>query len=224
MSTNITEQDPNRWSAQASGQTHSAARLPSLREATKQTDQIEDVEQGQERDAETGYEPPETPQEDHPLSLAAKVGIAMVVADMIARGLGFASPTWSVLTAAFLATSPPIASAKAAGRKIVAMLVGIALGLVGAYAASMMSSVPTIHFLLVGLVAGYLGTRSPDYLFAAVVGTVVTFVGSGGGDPTIEVAVHTVCMILIGCAVGPVVVWTIERIKRFWYERRTARA
>lgn len=217
------ERRPNRWSPHASRTWHSAVRLPSLRKAAEQTDRIDDGK-GEAHDDDTGYKPPETPQDDHPLSLALKVGVAMVIADTIARGLGFASPTWSVLTAAFLATSPPIASAKAAARKIVAMLVGIALGLVGAYTAALMSGVPSIHFLLVGVVAGYLGTRSPDYLFAAVVGTVVTFVGVDGSDPTMEVAIRTVCMILIGCAVGPVVVWAIERAKRFWYEKRTAKA
>ena len=197
-------------------------RLARARDAALATD--EDARRARERDGadkaeRRGYQPPESPDEDTWLVLGLKVGVAMVLADMIARGLGFAAPTWSVLTAAFLATSPPIASATAAVKKIVAMAVGIALGTAGAYAAQAMSGVPSLHFLLVGAVAGALGSRSPDYLFAAVVGTVVTFVGSGGGDPLPEVVTETVCMILIGCAVGPVVVWAIERVRRVLYAR-----
>ena len=147
------------------------------------------------------------------------MGLAMLIADAVARASGFEQPTWSVLTAAFLATSPPIGSIKAALRKLVALAVGIALGAAGAYAATLMSGVPSLHFALVGLVAGFLGSRSPDYLFAAVVGTVITFVGSGGGDPLPEVVTTTACMVLIGCVVGPAVVWFVERVRRVWAER-----
>ena len=160
-----------------------------------------------------GYRPPASPDQDHPVALGLKVGIAMLIADSLARLLGFDSPTWSVLTAAFLATAPPFASAKAALRKVVALLVGIVLGVGGAFAAGALSGVPTLHFLLVGFVAGWLGSRSSDYLFAAVVGTVVTFVGSSGSDPTIEVAVRTICMVLIGCVVGPAVVAVVESVR-----------
>ena len=160
-----------------------------------------------------GYEPPKSPDEDHWLWLGLKVAFAMLIANFIAIRLGFEAPTWSVLTAAFLATSPPIASGKAALKKLVALAVGIVLGVAGALAADSLSGAPMLHIGLVGLVAGVLGSRSPDYLFAAVVGTVVTFVGSGGDDPTMEVAVRTVCMVLIGCAVGPAVVWVIERVR-----------
>ena len=162
--------------------------LVGLSRAAAVTEAIESRRDAREdADAESrdtnGYTPPQSPEQDHPLALGIKVALAMWLADAIARTLGFEQPTWSVLTAAFLATSPPLASLSAAKEKVIAMLVGIALGAIGAYAASLMSSVPSIHFALVGLVAGFMGTRSPEYLFAAVVGTVVTFVGTGGGDP-----------------------------------------
>ena len=195
-------------------------RLARSRTAAEATDAFERRRRAREHDDDAhDYQAPQSPDQDTWLALGLKVGIAMILADMIARGVGFASPTWSVLTAAFLATSPPIASAKAALKKMIAMAVGIGLGVAGAYAAQAMSGVPSLHFLLVGAVAGILGSRSPDYLFAAVVGTVVTFVGSGGGDPTAEVATRTVCMILIGCAVGPAVVFAVERLRRVAYRR-----
>ena len=167
----------------------------------------------------TDYEPPQSPDEDMWYWLGLKVACAMMLANFVALRLGFEAPTWSVLTAAFLATSPPIASGKAAVKKLVALAVGIVLGVAGALMADAMSGVATLHIGLVGLVAGVLGSRSPDYLFAAVVGTVVTFVGSGGDDPTLEVAVRTVCMVLIGCAIGPAVVWVIERVREGMHKR-----
>ena len=197
-------------------------RRPALRRAAERTDRLLARDGEPEGGDPNAYHPPQTPGEDNPLALALKVGGAMLVADAVARSLGFEDRTWCILTAAFLATSPPIASGKAALRKIVALFVGIALGVAGALAAGALSGVPMLHIGLVGLVSGFLGTRSPDYLFAAVVGTVVTFVGSGGGDPAIEVAANTVCLVLLGCAIGPAVVWLIERARRFGHERRVA--
>ena len=173
-------------------------------------------------DEDGGYRPPEKPEDETWYWLGAKVALSMVTADFVARSAGFDSPTWSVLTAAFLATSPPIASAKAAARKLVALAVGIALGAGGAYLAELLSGVPSLHFALVGLVAGILGSRSSDFLFAAVVGTVVTFVGSGGGDPLPEVVTTTSCMVIIGCLIGPAVVWCVERVKRLLWRRKHA--
>lgn len=186
------------------------ARFSPRAEATSKLTRVEDGDGERE---EREYQPPESPDQDTALWLGLKMACAMLLANFIALRLGFESPTWSVLTAAFLATSPPIASGKAALKKLVALAVGIVLGVAGALAADTLSSVALLHLGVVGLVAGALGSRSPDYLFAAVVGTVVTFVGSAGGDPTMEVATRTVCMVLIGCAVGPAVVWVIERVR-----------
>ena len=165
------------------------------------------------------YRSPESPEDDHWLALGIKVAGAMLFGDLVARLCGFDSPTWSVITAALLATSPPFASARAALKRLFALAVGVALGAGGAYAAQLLSGVPSLHFVLVGLIVGALGTRSEEYLFAAVVGTVITFVGSAGGDPLPEVVTTTACMVLIGCVVGPSVVWCVERARRAWAER-----
>ena len=188
--------------------------------ATRVVHRTDGEDDGEDEAEQQGYQPPQSPEDDHWLSLGIKVAAAMLIANIVATRSGFEDPTWTVLTAAFLATSPPIASAKAAGKKIVALFIGVALGAAGAYVAQSMSGVPSLHFALVGLVAGALGSRSADYLFAAVVGTVITFIGSGGGDPLPEVIATTTVMVLIGCAIGPVVVWVVERVKRAWYERR----
>ena len=160
-----------------------------------------------------GYTPPQSPEDDHWLWLGLKVALAMFLAHSVARGCGFEQPTWSVLTAAFLATSPPVDSGHAALKKAFALLVGVTLGAAGAWAANLLSSVPGLHFALVGIVAGALTSRSSEYMFAAVVGTVVTFAGSSGGDPLAEVVATTVAMVLIGCIVGPAVVWLLERAR-----------
>ena len=169
------------------------------------------------------YRPPGSPGEDHPVPLAIKVGLSMALAHWLAVAAGFDTPTWSVLSAAYLATSPPFATPVAAAKKLLAAGIGIALGVAGAFAAQALEGSTLAHMALVGAVAGALATRSPDYLFAAVVGTIVTFVGASGGDPLAEVAVRTACMILIGCAAGPVVVFAVERVRRaLWRRRREA--
>jgi len=166
------------------------------------------------------YHPPESAEDDHWLSLGVKVATAMFLADLVSRASGFDEPTWAVISAAYIATSPPFASLQAVIKKIVALAVGIALGFAGAYLATLLTGIPSLHFLLVGLITGALATRSADYLFAAVVATIVTFAGAGGGDPLPEVLVTTSCQVLIGCAVAPVVVWCVERVKRLASERR----
>ena len=198
--------------------------LPGVRGAAERTDRLvamrDEIERRERDDA--SYRPPQSPDRDAAWSLGLKMALAMLAADAVARGLGFESPTWSVLTAAFLATSPPIASARAALNKLVAMVVGIGLGVAGAWAAMALEGIPSLHFAIVGLVAGFLGSRSPDYLFAAVVGTVITFVGSGGGDPLAEVVTQTACMIVIGCLIGPAAALAVERFRRWRFERGTA--
>ena len=170
---------------------------------------------------EDAYRPPRSPGEDRPVPLALKVGLSMSLAHGAALAAGFQTTTWSVLAAAYLATSPPFATPVAAGKKLAAGAIGIALGVAGAFAAQILEGAVLVHMGLVGAVAGTLATRSPDYLFAAVVGTIVTFAGSAGGDPLAEVAVRTACLILIGCAVAPVVVFAVERVRRaLWHRRR----
>ena len=169
------------------------------------------------------YQPPQSPGEDRPVSLALKVGLSMSLAHGAALLAGFQITTWAILAAAYLATSPPFATPVAAAKKMAAAAVGIALGVAGAFAAGALEGMVLLHMGLVGAVAGTLATRSPDYLFAAVVGTIVTFSGSAGGDPLAEVAVRTACLIFIGCAVGPAVVFAIERVRRALWRRRRNR-
>jgi uncharacterized membrane protein YccC len=171
------------------------------------------------RTDDAGYDPPASAEENPWYVLSLKVGLATMLGYLVARACGFEDPTWSVLAAAFLATSSPIASVGSALRKSLALLVGAALGAFGAISAAWLSGVPALHIALVGLTAGLLASRSSDYLFAAVVGTVVTFAASGGGDPIAEVVVTTICMVLIGCVVGPAVVWCVERVRKAWTER-----
>jgi len=68
---------------------------------------------------------PEFAEDDHWLSLGLKVAGAMFLADLVARSSGFDDPTWAVISAAYLATSPPFASFPAVLLKIVALVVGI---------------------------------------------------------------------------------------------------
>lgn len=199
--------------------------LPGTRGEAERTDRLVKAQSDEERHDgadDAHYHPPQSPDEDGALWLGLKVALAMLVADAVARSLGFEERTWSVLTAAFLATSPPVAGVNAAFKKLVALAIGITLGALGAWSAIQMSGVTPLHFGAVGLVAGVLGSRSPDYLFAAVVGTVVTFVGSGGGGPLPEIVTATACTVIIGCLIGPMAAWAVERVKRWRFERSAA--
>lgn len=199
--------------------------LPGMRDEAERTDRLaRERHESERRDGadDAHYHPPQSPDEDGALWLGLKVALAMLVADAVARSLGFEERTWSVLTAAFLATSPPVAGVNAAFKKLVALAVGISLGALGAWSAIQMEGVTPLHFGAVGLVAGVLGSRSPDYLFAAVVGTVVTFVGSGGGGPLPEIVTATACTVAIGCLIGPMAAWAVERVKRWRFERSAA--
>ena len=168
------------------------------------------------------YEPPRSPEDDHALWLALKIGAAMFLANLIATNLGFMTPTWSIILAAYLAMEPPVSSAKTAFGKVIAMAVGLCLGIVGAYLNDGMTSLPSVTFGVVGLVAGFLATRSANYLFAAVVATIITFTAQGGNQPIIEEAVAAACMIAIGCLTGPSVVWVVERL-RAWRQGSSLR-
>ena len=85
--------------------------------------------------ADGGYEPPQNPTDDHPGWLATKIAVAAFLADFIASTLiGFPSPTWSIILATYLACQPPESGAASAGRKLLAMMVGVVLGVAGAWA------------------------------------------------------------------------------------------
>ena len=190
--------------------TDSSARAPSRATDARPGAAAEHAPRG---DASDGDGTPDGPEQHHWLWLGVKMALAMYLADLAARAAGFADPTLSVISAAFLATDGPLGSFRTAGRRVLALGVGLAVGTAGALAGDLLSGVPSLHFALLGLVVGALGSRSSDYLFAAVVGTVVTFVGAGGSDPLVEVVVATGCMVAIGCVVGPAVVWATERLR-----------
>ena len=172
------------------------------------------------RDDAEPYRSPDAPESDHWLALGIKVAAAMFLTDLVARLCGFSEVTWSVITAAFLATNPPVESARSAAMKLAALLVGLALGAAGAAFGQLLLSVPALHFAAVGLVVGALATRSSEYLFSAIVATVVTFSGLSGGDPVVEIVVTTASLVLIACLVAPAVVWGVERLRRLRADHR----
>lgn len=177
---------------------------------------------GQDLDA---YEPPPSPDEDHPLWLGAKVAVAMFLTDFLLSTLiGFDAPTFGIIVAAFLATQPPQSSIGSALRKFAGALVGAGLGIAGAYANQF---VPTngaaVTFAVIGLVAGILATRSADLVFAVVLATVITFGGQTGNETVLVEGVQAALMILAGCVIGPAVVWAVEKL-RAWLHHRGQRA
>lgn len=170
--------------------------------------------------AGTTYVPPRSPEDDHPLWLALKVGLSMFLADLIASTIGFQAPTWSIILAAYLSTQPPQSSAGAAGRKLLAMVGGVALGVGSGYVHQFVPNQGVaLTFAGLGLIAGVLATRSADYVFAAVVATVITFVAQTGEETVLVEGLRAAAMIVIGCLVAPAVVWSVERVRAWRHER-----
>ena len=173
--------------------------------------------------AGTGYVPPETPEQDSPLWLGLKIAAAMFLADLIASTIGFEAPTWSIIVAAYLSTQPPLSSVGGAKEKLMAMVVGLALGTLFAWLHQFVPAQGVaLTFGVIGFVAGALAVRSSNYVFAGVVATIVTFTAQTGEEPVLTEAVRAGCMIAIGCAVGPAVVWAVERLRAWRHARGRA--
>ena len=171
--------------------------------------------------ADGGYEPPQNPTDDHPGWLATKIAVAAFLADFIASTLiGFPSPTWSIILATYLACQPPESGAASAGRKLLAMMVGVVLGVAGAWANQFVpNGASAATFLVIGIVGGTLAARSADYVFAAVVATVITFSAQSGEELVIVEALQAAIMIVVGCIVGPTVVFLVERFRAWRHGR-----
>ena len=165
-------------------------------------------------DGDTGYSAPTSPEEDHPLWLGGKIAAAMFLADAICSVIGFESPTWSILVAAFLATQPPQQAQSNALKRVVATGLGLVLGVVGAWANQFVpTGAAAVTFVGIGLVCGWVATRDAAYLFTVVVATVITFTAQTGNETVLVEALRAALMIGIGCIVGPTVVWAVESLR-----------
>ena len=152
---------------------------------------------------------------DEPFWLVAvKVGVAMALADALARLAGFSSPSVATISTIFIAGQPPGKSIGKGLRRWFAALSGVAVGAGAAYAIARVSAPPTVAFLVIGALAGALRPRSVDYLYAAVIGAVVALTVQAGNDPVVEIAIEQAIQVTIGCAVAPVVVLVVERVWR----------
>ena len=149
--------------------------------------------------------------------LGTKLGTCMALTDFVCRQLGYDDPTWAVICAAFLVVVPPKASFSSALQRIGATLVGIVVGLAGAYAARWLGWFPSVHFLLAGLVIGPFAVRSSTFLYGVVVATVVSYAG-GSGQSIPQTALDTFVLVAIGSLLAPVCVvvmeWARARVQR----------
>lgn len=155
--------------------------------------------------------PPDGPEDQHPLWLGAKIATAMFLAHAICTLIGFETPTWGVIVAAYLATQAPWSGIESAKQRALATAVGLALGVAGAWGNQFVpEGFALVTFVAVGLVAGWMASRDATYLFAAVVATVITLTAQTGNETVLVEALRAAMMIAIGCAVGPAVVWAFE--------------
>ena len=144
--------------------------------------------------------------------MALKVGVAMALADALARLAGFESPSVATISTIFIAGQPPAKSIGKGLRRWLAALGGVAIGTVVAAALAAYALPPTLAFLVIGALAGALRPRSVDYLYAAVIGAVVALTVQAGSDPVGEIALAQAIQVTIGCAVAPIVVLIADRL------------
>lgn len=146
-------------------------------------------------------------------ALALKVGLAMALADGVARLFGVPGATLAVITAAFISARPPATSIGMGLRRWLAAMLGVALGLGAGWAVRTVGGLPALAPLAIGLIAGGLCARSSDYLYVAVAGIVVAFTLESTERNLLEVGLEKALLVTIGCVAAPLVVLAVDRLR-----------
>ena len=167
------------------------------------------------------YQPPSSPEDDHPAWLGLKVATAMSLTHLICTGTGFAQPTFGIITAAFTATQPPQNSRSLALKRIGATVIGAGLGVGGAlFRAEVPDGFAVAAFAVIGAVVGVVATWSEAMLFAVVVAVVVTLTAQEGNETILVEAVRGAITIVVGSLIGPAVVWAVEWGRAWLWKRK----
>lgn len=160
---------------------------------------------------------PDGPEDDRAPWLAAKLGIAMALAYVAARLVGFEAPTWSVISAGFVAVEPPKGALKTAAQRVLAMGFGVALGIAAAYASEPLGTAGrTAVIAALGGAVALLVTRSSGLMFALVIAAVVAFAAPPAEETIPVEALRIAAMSLIGVLAAPPVVWAVEALRARW--------
>ena len=164
-------------------------------------------------DTEHGHRPLGAPG-DHPAWLMGlRLALAVGASALVARLLGYGTPSWAIITAAYIATNPPAESLRTALSDLAAAVLGILFGLAAAWTFPAGEAVPVWHFVLIAFVGGACATRHPAFVYTVVVGTVVAFSAGEGAETPIEVALDCAALILIAVVLAPGVVWALEWVR-----------
>ncbi|MBM2574732.1 FUSC family protein [Jannaschia sp. Os4] len=154
---------------------------------------------------------PDGPEDDHPAWLAMKLGGAMALAYAVARLVGFEEPTWSVISAGFVAVEPPVDALRTARQRIVAMAIGVAIGVAAAYASGHLGIAGRAALMaVVGAAVAFVVNKASGLMFALVIAAVVAFAAPTAEETIPVEALRIAAMSLIGVLAAPLVVWAVE--------------
>ena len=131
----------------------------------------------------------------------------------IAKLFGYSNPTTGIISAAFLVANGPMATLRTAAIRIGALIIGGAIGLVGAFWGQPDHAVPLVFYPLLGAITGLLAARSQPLLYVTVIGVVVATTGAQADTGVLESATGIAVQIVISCVVGPAVVWGTEKAR-----------
>ena len=192
------------------------------------------------RETTGGYSPAESAEQHEWWWLALKFSIAWALIDLLCGALAMPSPSTGVIAAGFLVSSPPVAAAWTTVWRIAGMFVGAAAGVAGAYwGLATGGEVPTLFFVLfgvvvcamasrrdaltyaavIGAVVGAMASRRDALTYAAVIGAVVAAQGVQDDTSVPNVAFETALQLVVGCAIGLAVIWAMEHARALWEAR-----
>lgn len=172
------------------------------------------------RETTGGYSPAESAEQHEWWWLALKFSIAWALIDLLCGALAMPSPSTGVIAAGFLVSSPPVAAAWTTVWRIAGMFVGAAAGVAGAYwGLATGGEVPTLFFVLFGVVVGAMASRRDALTYAAVIGAVVAAQGVQDDTSVPNVAFETALQLVVGCAIGLAVIWAMEHARALWEAR-----
>ena len=165
------------------------------------------------REDTPGYQPPEGADEQPPWVLALKMALSCALVALAVRLIGFPNPSTGVISAAFLVSNGPVATARSTVWRVLSLFVGGTLGLLAAYSGQAAGKVPFLWFPLFGAVSGWAGSLKPDMIYLIVIAVVVAAQGVAGDQPIPEVATEVGVQIAVSCLIAPAVVWGVEWVR-----------
>ncbi len=140
-------------------------------------------------------------------SYVVRVTVAAIASRELALALGIADPIWAIVSSIVVIMPETRASISTAGLRVVANLIG---GAIGVGIAEL--ELPVVPALLIGLVAVALACRAAGLDAAArTAGVALVIVLLRGGSDSVASSETRVLLVAIGCVVALVVTIAVDR-------------